>query len=119
MNLDDMLRALNDQQVGSAIEIDATLVLAGSEQRPEGSVMEYPNRFSLTRTNAAGYKIASLDGGFQMDFVVTDNWENTGEYVRTGVLNMQNVSPDGCRQLVEHYKPAELRFAERQSDASG
>ena len=110
-----MLRALNDQAVGSAIEIDARLVLAGSESRPEGSVMEYPNRFSLTKVNAAGYKIKAADGGFQMDFVVTDDWENTGEYVKIGILNMQNVLPDGCRQLVVYFEPTELRFRERNS----
>ena len=121
MNLDDMLRALNDQAVGSAIEIDATLVVTGSEMRPGVPLMTYPNRFSLTRAKEAAYQIKALEEGanFQMDFVVTDHWENTGEYVRIGVLNMQNVSPDGCRQLVERYKPTELRFAERQSDASG
>jgi len=117
MNLDDMLRALNDQQVGSAIEIDANLVLTGSEKRrsesqPEESVMEYPNRFSLTRTREAAYNITNADGSFCMDFVVIDDWENTGEHVKIGILNMQNVSPDSCRQLVEYYKPTELRLAE-------
>jgi len=109
MDLNEILGELNDQEVGTSIDIEAKLVLAGSEVKP-GDIMSYPEKFSLKKLNEAAYELRAVQGGFKIGFVVTDYWEFTDGYVKTGILNITDAEPKGCAVLVNHFKPTELRF---------
>jgi len=113
MDLTQILTKLNDQAVSEFLQIEGRLILTGSEAK-SGNIMTYPNTFLLTRINEASYEIKAIGGDFKMKFIATDYWENVSGYIKTGILNITETSPEGCAALVDHFKPTELRFEDIQ-----
>lgn len=109
MDLGDLLRKLNDQEVGETLPIEAQLVLDGSKNK-DRPVTIYPAKFLLEKTDEESYKFEQIQGHFKMSFDITDFWGVADKYIRADIVNITETHPPGCTALFNHYTPTELRF---------